>query len=108
MQLLYFRAVCLSLLMLFLRVGIDILGCLFVERDTIPLFFLPTLTHAPRKRFAAATRLHHAPQVARAACVRGYDARAKSGAPAYPFAVPLGKGDGENPLARRYASHCRV
>ena len=39
-------------------------------------FFLPTILPTPIKRFAAAKRLHHAPQVARAACVRGYDARA--------------------------------
>lgn len=40
--------------------------------------------------------------MARAACVRGYDARAVKRSGLHPIAVPLGKGSGENPLARRY------
>ena len=69
---------------------------------------LPTRTHAPRKRFAAAMRASPLPAGGSGGlCARLRRARGKRSG-LQPIAVPLGKGSGENPLARRCASPCRV
>ena len=69
---------------------------------------LPTRAHAPRRRFAAAMRASPLPAGGSGGlCARLRRARGKRSG-LQPIAVPLGKGFGENPLARRCASPCRV
>lgn len=71
-------------------------------------FFGPTRPHAPRKRYAAAMRASPLPAGGSGGlCARLRRARGKRSG-LQPIAVPLGKGFGENPLARRCASPCRV
>ena len=69
---------------------------------------LPTRAHAPRKRFAAPMGLTPRRRRLRRHLCGAKTRPRESGAATRPIAVPLGKGCGENPLARRCASPCRV